>query len=105
MKERVYISGPMTGIPEFNFPAFFNKEKELKKSGWKVINPARIGKRIILKRNVEYQDYIKADLKGLFKCSTIYMMKGWQNSKGANLEKHVAEILLLKIIYEDETKL
>ena len=29
----VYISGPMTGLPEFNYPAFFAKAAELRAEG------------------------------------------------------------------------
>lgn len=38
---KVYIAGPMTGLPEFNFPLFFEAEELLKGHGFEVINPAR----------------------------------------------------------------
>ncbi|HCF9557714.1 TPA: DUF4406 domain-containing protein [Pseudomonas aeruginosa] len=30
MKHRVYLSGPMTGIPDFNYPAFNAEEKRIR---------------------------------------------------------------------------
>lgn len=37
----LYVAGPMRGIPEFNFPAFFEAEDRPLKAGYDVINPAR----------------------------------------------------------------
>ena len=41
MTKSIYIAGPMTGIAMFNFPAFFNAEKQLFHEGWRVFNPAQ----------------------------------------------------------------
>lgn len=38
---KVYISGPMTGLPEFNYPAFFAAAEALEARGYETINPAR----------------------------------------------------------------
>jgi len=38
--KRIYISGPMTGLPEHNFPAFHAAAERLRKAGWEVNNPA-----------------------------------------------------------------
>jgi len=38
---KVYIAGPMRGIPYFNFPAFFEAEVGLIKQGFQVLNPAK----------------------------------------------------------------
>ena len=40
MSKSIYIAGPMTGYPEFNFPEFFKAQAELEEQGWKVFNPA-----------------------------------------------------------------
>lgn len=43
MKERrIYISGPMTGLPDFNFPAFHDAAARLRERGHEVANPAEI---------------------------------------------------------------
>lgn len=39
---RVYIAGPMSGRPQFNFPAFDAAAKKLRDMGWQVVNPAEL---------------------------------------------------------------
>ena len=39
----IYISGPMRGFPDFNYPKFNAVEEELTRNGWHVDNPAKIG--------------------------------------------------------------
>ena len=38
----IYISGPMTGMDDYNFKVFFHRQVELEKEGWRVLNPAEI---------------------------------------------------------------
>jgi hypothetical protein len=38
---RAYIAGPMTGLPEFNFPAFHAAAASLRARGFEVENPAQ----------------------------------------------------------------
>lgn len=38
---KVYIAGPMTGYPDFNYPAFFAAQDALIGVGHEPINPAR----------------------------------------------------------------
>ena len=92
-KPKLYISGPMTGIQDFNFPAFFAAEEELKKSYY-VFNPAN---------NPEmenYTDYLRKDIEYLIQCQVIYMLKGWKKSVGASLEHRIAKVLGFEIIYQ-----
>ena len=41
MPKKVYLAGKMSGIPEFNFPAFFRYAKQLEDAGFEVFNPAQ----------------------------------------------------------------
>ena len=37
---RIYIAGPMSGLPDFNYPAFNQAEQRLLALGYEVENPA-----------------------------------------------------------------
>lgn len=93
----IYIAGPMTGIPQSNFPAFHRAAKRLRDSGLLVVNPAEI----------EYGDGAPWDrcLRGDIiemcdKCDAIYLLLGWHKSKGATLEYHIAQQLGMRIEFE-----
>jgi hypothetical protein len=94
--EKVYIAGPMSGYPEWNFPAFNSMAKALRHVGFQVVNPAEL--------NEGLQDNWKAcmieDIRQLMTCDSIFMLKGWEKSKGASLEHHIAKELGLEIYYE-----
>ncbi|WP_298705942.1 DUF4406 domain-containing protein [uncultured Variovorax sp.] len=86
---RVYIAGPMTGLPEFNFPAFNAKAEELRAAGWHVENPAEHGH----VTGAGWADYLRWDISRIVTCGAIHLLPGWSKSKGANLEVDIALIL------------
>jgi len=91
---RIYIAGPMSGIEDHNFPAFNAQAEILRKEGWTVLNPADHG----VVEGAEWGDYLRHDLAGLVTCEAIYLLPGWEGSKGARLEVVVAEQLGLTIL-------
>jgi hypothetical protein len=48
----IYISGPMSGLPNLNFPAFYAAQAKLEAEGYKVVNPAEIGKNLTVPHNL-----------------------------------------------------
>lgn len=96
--KRIYISGPMTGLPDLNFPAFNAAAERLRRQGHSVVNPAEIGS----EPGRDWVDYMKADIKALCDCDALALLPGWQNSKGAHLELHLAHRLGLEIGTVDE---
>ncbi len=96
--KKIYVAGPMTGYPEWNFPAFNFVSSGLRSVGWKVVNPAEL--------NIGCQDDWKAcmieDIRQLMTCDAIFMLNGWKQSKGASLEHHIAKELGLKVYYEQD---
>lgn len=86
---RVYISGPMTGYPEFNFPAFRAAAARLRADGHEVEDPSAKG----VIAGWAWADYLRHDLRVLSDCEAIYTLEGWEQSKGARLEMHVAKEL------------
>ena len=93
---QIYIAGPMTGYPDHNFPAFHAAAKSIRDEGFSVINPAEICPEL----GKPWEYYMRRDLTEMLKCDVIYLLKGWDKSKGALLEKHVAEALGMAVIYE-----
>ena len=88
-KPIMYVSGPMTGLPEFNFPAFNIVADEFRAAGWEVRNPADKG----IIDEWTWADYLRYDLREISECDAIYTLPGWRESKGARLEMHVASEL------------
>lgn len=94
-KPRIYVAGPMTGLPNNNWEAFFHKEDMLLKEGWDVVNPARMDKDAGLDphnmNDYSYESCASRDIEALKSCQAIYMMDGWQHSKGACWERALAK--------------
>lgn len=83
---RIYVAGPMTGIADYNFPAFNAAAAMLRAKGWLVENPAEHS----LADGLEWADYMAYDLTRLGLCGAVYLLPGWENSKGATIEKDLA---------------
>lgn len=91
-KHVVYITGPMTGIKYFNYPAFYEAEKKLKKAGHKVINPARTGVLDTLYiSEPTWFDFMISALKRMQHATAIYSLPGAGESFGGRIEAIVAE--------------
>lgn len=78
---KVYLSGPMTGVE--NYKDIFNQyEKRLTDLGFTVFNPAWFD----YKKGWSYDEILDLDLAALQKCEAIFMLPGWEKSKGACIE-------------------
>jgi hypothetical protein len=97
----------MTGVKDWNFPAFFDAEKTLVSMGYQVVNPAHnngdtlelaledAGSPESPKRDWLY--YIRRDLPQLLHCDVICLLPNWEISRGATLEFQVAKGIGLPI--------
>ncbi|OPZ24169.1 MAG: hypothetical protein BWZ02_02935 [Lentisphaerae bacterium ADurb.BinA184] len=95
---RIYVSGPMTGLPDHNFPAFHAAAARLREAGYEVINPAEnFGGRTDLPR----ETYLRADVILVAQCEAIAMLPNWQESRGARLEYLLARELNLPVLDAD----
>ena len=99
-KSIVYISGPVTGIPNHNKPQFELAEKMLLKR-FQAFNPSRIdwptGR--VLEGLPLWQYFMHHCVKAIPDCDAMLMLPNWQNSKGAMWEHKIAEMLGLPIFY------
>lgn len=91
-----YISGPMSGIPDNNFPAFDAARDRLIATGVIPISPADMDRKFGYCSGS--REYATRDLSEILKeCHGIYLLKGWTQSYGA-----AAEFFLARWIAKDE---
>ncbi len=113
---KIYVAGPMRGYADFNFPAFHAASAKLRAQGHFVFSPAEKDQSIhgadfckgtdgvlatIEKQGFSLRRALGDDTAWI--CAEgdgVYLLKGWETSKGANAEKALAEALGLEIIYE-----
>ena len=92
--KRIYISGPMSGVPRDQYLEMFRRaEQSLRSNGYtKVVNPIRVWvcRWPWLYRIVGYRLTLLYDLWMLTRCDLIYKIPGWKESRGANIESCVA---------------
>lgn len=116
---RIYISGKMTGCPDLNRPAFDEAERRLTAQGHFVINPHDItpifgtAEEIAGSFAAYYENdkafggslaqcVMDADLAAVRSCDAIYLLRGWENSRGAKKELTEAIAHGLQVMLEDE---
>lgn len=100
----IFMSGPMTGYEDFNYPAFHEAGEKLSKAGIEFESAAHecTGQYIYPPRadNAGPWDYyMRKSIRQLTQCQAILMLPGWQDSRGAQLEKHIAEELGMVVLY------
>ena len=115
---KIYLSGPMRGIPYFNFPRFMAEATRLRADGHEVFCPAeedlkKYGPRVCASPTGNLADIdptIKFSLRDAFlrdctyiclDADTMVMLPGWASSKGATAEYSLAVALGHKIIELD----
>jgi len=80
---KIYISGPITGTDDYR-ERFAIAEDYFTSLGYEVINPAKVN--ASLPESTTYDQYMAMDYVMLDMADAIYMMPGWEKSKGACIE-------------------
>ena len=98
---KIYISGKITGDKDYK-KKFDDAELYLRRfaafdDSFEVYNPARLD-------YGTYEKNLLMDIKKIFECDAIFMMKNWMDSPGAMAEYHVAKALKMPIFYEVDQK-
>lgn len=88
----IYICGPMTGIKDFNRPAFNIIAALLEEGGDVALNPA------VLPSGLSQFQYMDICLAMLRSAEAILLLNGWELSSGAQAEVALAHKLGLKVI-------
>jgi len=111
----IYISGPMTGYKDLNYPAFDEAAAAIRRAapaGTAAVNPAEVGREIDARYSLrpggkkpKYEDYLRYCVLRLCCCSHIFFLPGADKSRGASLEKEIAAALGIQEIKDiDEVK-
>lgn len=79
----VYLSGPMSGLPGFNYQAFHAAAARLRELGLDVINPAETAGGVT---HLPRDTFMRVDVGYVQASDAVVVIPGWQASKGAKLE-------------------
>lgn len=92
---KAYIAGPMTGIPEYNFPAFREAAQRLRDEGYEVVSPVELDEAESFNEHgdgqpldkSQYAHFLRRDLDAIADgVDVIVCLPGYENSKGAQVE-------------------
>lgn len=99
---KVYIAGPMTGLPNDNFPAFHKAAAAWRAAGWEVLNPAESFEGA---RGLPYKHYVEHDINLLKRVDAIALLPGWDaaTSRGSVWEWGIARQFLRISVFNAET--
>ena len=90
IREYLYLSGPMTGYKDKNFPSFTEAARLLRAKGYRVVNPAELDETI---PKPTWEECLRRDIRAMMVCKGVATLPGWKKSKGANLETYIARQL------------
>jgi hypothetical protein len=93
---KIYISGQITGNEGYAKMHFDVATFEIFNKGFSAVNPFHLNH----DHDKSWESYMKEDIAALCGCDAIYMLDNWYKSRGAGLEKLIAEKLGLKVFYE-----
>ena len=102
-RKTIYIAGPMTGREDNNFDEFDAAEIKLQNEGWQVVNPTDFNN--VFGSNPEgklLDAVMECERAVIPHLDAIYLLKGWNKSKGAKRELLVALQHDLIVIEEGE---
>jgi hypothetical protein len=90
----IYLSGPMTGLPEQNYPAFHAEAERLRALGYHVESPAENP----TPHCGTWSGYMRFALSQMITCELVALLPGWVDSRGATLEHYVARKLGIECV-------
>jgi Domain of unknown function (DUF4406) len=98
---RLYIAGPMRGLPNENHEAFDATSAALRAQGHEIRSPTEIGRQAI-KTGGGIREIFALNLMAVCDCEGLLLLPGWENSRGALAEKAVADALDIRVYLPGE---
>lgn len=91
---KVFISGPMTDLPDQNYPAFNALARRLRQLGHEVHNPAENKP----PADGSHAGYMRLSLRQLTFCEGIVLLPGWAESQGALMERAAGQAMGIPVV-------
>lgn len=109
----IYLAGPMTGLPEHNFPAFRAMAKQLRSCGHSVFNPAENTPPSDFPADMNRRPYfMRIDIFAIVgdgwsnpHVDCVALLNGWAKSRGTRLEVEIAAQLDIPIVWAESLQL
>lgn len=103
---RAYLAGPMSGIPEHNFPAFREAASDLRACGWDITSPVELDEadgfngKVVSAGTARWAEFLARDVRVVCDptLDAVIVLPGWGDSRGARLEVFVAAELGKRIL-------
>ena len=95
---RIFVSGPMTGLPDYNMPAIEKAAAHLDQAGYIVVNPGIRG----VIPSYTHADYMRNYIRVLLDCDGVAVLDGWTKSRGAVLDVQIAEGIGIKVMHLED---
>lgn len=105
--KKIYIAGKVSGEDAATVTMKFGQvQKRLEKAGYTVINPLKVVAEAMAATNeswlkTPWEVAMKICITAMLKADKVYMLKDWQQSRGASVEHELAKGLNMDIIYDD----
>lgn len=98
----LYLAGPMSGHPLYNYPAFEAAARALREAGHAVISPHELELAQGFKPADSFPDSayaaaMRRSIAALLEADAVVMLPGWESSRGACLEHAIATALGIPI--------
>ncbi len=99
----IYLSGPMTGYPEHNFPAFTWAAAALRQAGFAVLAPHEKDLQEGFDPESDGSDFdlraaLEWDIEAVLVSDVVVVLPGWEDSPGCAIEIATAASLGLPVV-------
>ena len=107
---KIFVSGPMRGIPYYGFPAFDAAKAAFEAAGFDVVTPADLDRAIgfdamdlpettdwNVEAGFDVRAAIKRNIDALLDADGVVFLEGWGGSLGCNIERLIADRLNMRL--------